>query len=131
MKKSEKKAEEKKQKNSRSDRMTRSRTINKNKILTVTMVLLLLSLFVLSGCVSKEIKGTEEEWCNSTMKLSGNNNTYTSKGITTYKNETVCEVIIENNNGSTTQYFNKDGSYRIVVYKDKSGNITREINMGK
>lgn len=105
--------------------------VNKNKIIIATMVLLLLSLFGLSGCISKDTRGTEEEWCNSTMKLSNNNNTYTSKGLTTYKNVTVCEVIIENNNGSTTQYFNKDGSYRIVVYKDKSGNITREIDMGK
>lgn len=109
------------------------RMVNKNKIIIVIMVLLLISLFGLLGCISKDTEDTEdtEEWCNSTMKLSGNNNTYTSKGMTTYKNETVCEVVIEYNNGSTTQYFNKDMSYRIAVYKDKSGNVIREINMSK
>lgn len=102
--------------------------VTKKVILYISIVSLLLLLLLLSGCISRE-NLKEEIWCNSTTNVSYSNGTYIVKGLTDYNNRQVCEVYIENNNGSITQYFSKGGGYMVVVYKDKSGNIIKEINV--
>lgn len=102
--------------------------INKVAILLVLQIFIISTL--LSGCVAQP-KEVISNWCNTSMNITFENGKglYTVKGITTYKGREVCEVLIKDGQRDTIQYFNKGGGYMVVIYKDESGNIVKEINI--
>jgi len=116
----------------------------RNKI--VLTVLLIFVITTLSGCVTgpKEVTtsegkvkieegGTGPDWCKKGTKITASGpqgqGSFEIKGITTYKEKEVCEAEYIYDQGSMVQYFNEDSSYMVMVYKDKDGKVTQEINV--
>ncbi len=113
-------------------------------IFTVTMLVVI--AVTLSGCVTgqKEVTvpggkvkinegGTGPDWCKAGTKITstgtGQDRSFEIKGITTHNGTEVCEAEYIYDQGSMTQYFNKDSSYMVMVYKDKEGKVIQEMNI--
>lgn len=119
----------------------------KNKIKTALVILSIFVIATLSGCVTepKTIttpegqKVTMEEgsigpdWCKKGTKMTssgaGQLGSLEIKGITKYDGKDVCEAEYIHDQGSMIQYFNENGDYAVMIYKDTSGNIIQTINL--
>lgn len=108
--------------------------------------MLIFVVAALSGCVTGPntvvIPGGEKvtvnegkgpDWCKAGTKITssgqGQQGSFEIKGITKYNGTDVSEAEYVYDQGSMTQYFNEKGDYMVMVYKDKDGKVTQEINI--
>lgn len=120
----------------------------RNKIVTLTILSIIVIATALSGCVTRQKEITSPEggkvsiegggavssWCQAGMKItssgpSGQQGSFVVKGMTKHNGKDVCEAEYTYDQGSMTQYFNEKNDYIVMVYKDKSGKVIQEINM--
>ncbi len=115
----------------------------------ILIILSIIGLIAFAGCTGKqdtiktpdgEIKisegGSGPAWCKAGTKMTntgpdGKQVSWGIKGITNYEGKEVCELEMISNEGSTTQYFNEDSSYLVMIQKDKSGNVINKVDMSQ
>lgn len=114
---------------------------------TVLAILLIIMSIIITGCTGsdKTIKtpegdikisqgpGSGPDWCKAGTQMTSSGpqgqTSFVVKGITAYQGREVCEMEwLGDEQITTTQYFNKDGSFTAVVTKDKDGNVIQEFN---
>ncbi len=108
-----------------------------------------MALVIFAGCTGKpkteiqtksgnvavsEGTGPASEWCKAGTTITSTGPSaqasYVIKGLTTYNNTEVCEAEAKvAGQGSWTYYYNKDGSYGVIIIKDASGKVLNEINV--
>lgn len=111
-----------------------------------TKIMLILSVVLLiafSGCTAKndqviktpngDVKvseGSGPDWCKKGTTVTatgpdGRQVSYSVKGITSYEGKEVCESSWSSDDGSYKTYVNKDSTYSVMIFTDKSGKETK------
>jgi len=125
------------------------RIYKNTKILIVLSIVLLIAF---AGCTSKTeqtvpapggdvnvVEGSGPDWCKAGSSITQGQTqqgqySYVIKGITTYKNQEVCEAEATVSGGgqqgySMTYYFSKDSKFAHIILKDASGNVVNDMDV--
>jgi hypothetical protein len=122
-----------------------------NKNTKILMVLSIVLLIAFAGCTSttkteqttpggnvSTIEGSGPDWCKAGSSLTQGQTqqgqySYVIKGMTTYKNQEVCEAEATvtqagQQSYSMTYYFSKDSKFSHLIMKDASGNVVKDMD---